>query len=155
MQIFTGAHADYHRPGDTADKLDVDGMERIAEFTVELLLYLANRDEPLSFLPPGAEKTDAAASSRGSTRRVSFGSIPDFNHSGEGVLLSGVIAGSPADKAGLQAGDLLVEFAGVGLEDLKSFSDVLKGLSPGDTVGVAFVRDGERLTTDVTVVERK
>lgn len=157
IQLFTGPHPDYHRPGDTADKIDYEGLGRIAGFTSELVLYLADREEPLTYLPPGVEKASAqaASTSQGQGRRVSFGSIPDFNHAGEGVLLSGVIPGSPAEKAGLQQGDLIVEFAGVAIEDLRAFSDVLKGLSPGDEVEVAFVRNGERQTATVTVVERK
>jgi hypothetical protein len=156
IQLFTGAHADYHRPGDTSDKIDFAGMERIAGFTTELLLYLGGLDEALTFLPPGAEKAAAQApAGSGSRRRVSFGSIPDFNHQDAGVLLSGVIPGSPAEKAGLQEGDLIVEFAGVAVDDLKSFSDILRSLSPGDETEVVFVRDGERQRVQVTVVERK
>ena len=156
VQIFTGPHVDYHRPGDTADKIDYAGLERIAEFTGELVSYLAGRDEVLSFVPPGAEKAAAKVPAAGDvSRRVSFGSIPDFNHTGEGVLLSGVIPGSPAEKAGLKEGDLLVEFEGAPVEDLRGFSGILKGLSPGDEVNVVFVRDGERRATTVTVVERK
>jgi aminopeptidase N len=156
VQIFTGAHADYHRPGDTADKVDFEGLERIAEFTTELAIYLADRDEPMAFIPPGADKAAAAApSSGGSGRRVSFGSIPDFNYTGDGVRVSGVIPESPAAQAGLKEGDLLVEFAGIAVDDLRSFSGILKGLSPGDEVDVVYLRDGERHTATVTVVERK
>jgi hypothetical protein len=156
VQVFTGPHADYHRPGDTADKIDFEGLERVAGFTTELAIYLAERDEPMDFVPPGADKAAAAAPpSRGGGRRVSFGSIPDFNYTGEGVLVSGVIPGSPAEKAGLKEGDLLVEFADVSIEDLRSFSDILKGLTPGEEVAVVFVRDGERHTATVKVVERK
>jgi hypothetical protein len=156
VQIFTGANADYHRPGDTADKIDYEGLDRVAGFTAELAAYLADRDEPMRFVPPGADKATAALPpAGGSGRRVSFGSIPDFNYTGEGVRLSGVIPGSPAEKAGLKEGDLVVEFAGVGVADLRSFSDVLKGLSPGDEVDLVYVRDGERHTTTVTVVERR
>jgi aminopeptidase N len=155
VQIFTGPHADYHRPSDTADKIDYEGLDRVAGFTTELLIYLADRDELLSFVPPGAEKAAAPPGAGGRGRRVSFGSIPDFNYSGEGVRVSGVIPGSPAEKAGLEAGDVLVEFAGVAVDDLRSFSDILKGLSPGEEVDVVFLRDGERHTATTTVVERK
>jgi hypothetical protein len=156
VQVFTGPHADYHRPGDTADKIDYEGLERVAGFTTELAIYLTDRDEPMEFVPPGADKAAAAAPpSGGSGRRVSFGSIPDFNYTGEGVRVSGVIPGSPAEKAGLKEGDLLVEFAEVAIEDLRSFSNILKGLTPGEEVGVVFVRNGERHTATVTVVERK
>jgi len=155
-QVFTGPHADYHRPGDTADKIDYEGLERVAGFTTELAIYLADREEPMDFVPPGADKAAASAPpSGGSGRRVSFGSIPDFNYTGEGVRVSGVIPGSPAEQAGLKEGDLLVEFAGVAVDDLRSFSGILKGLTPGEEVGVVFVRDGERHTATVKVVERK
>lgn len=157
VQIFTGANADYHRPGDTADKIDYDGLERVAGFATELAVYLADRDEPMTFVPPGAEKAAAAPSAGGAGkgRRVSFGSIPDFNYTGEGVRISGVIPGSPAEKAGLEEGDVVVEFADVAVEDLRSFSDILKSLSPGDDVEVVYVRGGERHTATVTVVERR
>jgi hypothetical protein len=113
-------------------------------------------EEPMAFVPPGAEKMAASApSSGGSGRRVSFGSIPDFNHTGEGVLVDGVIPGSPAEQAGIQKGDLLVEFAGISIEDLRSFSDILKGLEPGEKVSVVYVRGGERHEAIVKVVERK
>jgi hypothetical protein len=83
LQIFSGAHADYHRPGDTPDKIDYAGLERIAAFTSELVLYLADREEALTFLPPGAEKAAAQASPpRGGGRRVSFGSIPEGGSEG-------------------------------------------------------------------------
>jgi hypothetical protein len=156
VQLFTGAHADYHRPGDTADKIDYEGLERIAGFTTELMLYLGGRDTGFDFVPPGAEKAAAQApASGGRGRRVSFGSIPDFNYEGEGVLLSGVIPGSPAEKAGLQQGDVIVEFAGIAVDDLRGYSDVLKSLEPGDEAEVVFLRDGERQRAKVTVVERK
>jgi hypothetical protein len=156
VQIFTGPHADYHRPGDSADKIDYEGLERVAGFTTELAIYLAGRDEPMGFVPPGADEAAATTPpAGGSGRRVSFGSIPDFNYTGEGVRVSGVIPGSPAEKAGLKEGDLLVEFAGVAVDDLRSFSGILKGLSPGDEADVVYVRDGVRHSATVTVVERK
>ena len=70
------------------------------------------------------------------------------------VRVAGVVAGSPAEIAGLQEGDLILEFAGVEVEDLRSFSDILKGLNPGDEADVVYLRDGERSTATVTVVER-
>ena len=118
------------------------------------LLDLSGRS--LTFLPPGATSAPAQIAPKSSgSRRVTFGSIPDFNDKGEGVLLSGVIAGSPAEKVGLRAGDRIVGFAGVAVTDLASYSEVLKTLSPGDEAEVTFVRDGKRQTVKVTVVERK
>jgi hypothetical protein len=156
LHVFTGANADYHRPSDTPDRVNLEGLEQVAGFAAELTLYLADRQDPLTFVPPGATHAapPPAPADRGE-RRVSFGSIPDFNHQGKGTLLSGVIPGSPASEAGLRAGDLIVVFAEVEIEDLRSFSDVLRGLSPGDAVTVVFERDGERHTVASSVVERK
>jgi len=156
IQLFTGARADYHRPTDTPEKIDYQGLARITEYTQELVRYLADRDEPLGFTPPGAASAAAQpAAGRGGSRRVSFGSIPDFNHKGPGVLLSGVVPGSPAEQVGMRAGDVIVEFAGVAIEDLQGYSDVLKTLAPGDEADVTYMRDGARHAVKVKVVERK
>jgi len=156
VQIFSGANADYHRPGDTADKINYDGLDQVAGFTEELLLYLAGRDEPLSYIPPGAEALAARAPAAGGTgRRVSFGSIPDFNDTGDGILLTGVIPESPAAKAGLREGDRIVTFGGVAVEDLRAFSDVLKSFAPGDEVQAVFLRDGKRHEITAVLVARQ
>jgi len=155
LQVFTGANPDYHRPSDTPDKIDYAGLEEVAGFTAELVLYLAERVDPLTFVPPGAADAAPPPGPPRAERRVSFGSIPDFAHEGAGILLTGVIPGSPADQAGLRAGDLIVSFSGVAIDDLQGFSDVLRSLDPGDSVEVVYERDGERRTVASTVVERK
>jgi aminopeptidase N len=163
VQLFTGANPDYHRPSDTPDKIDVEGLAKIAEFTTELARYLADRDRPLSFVPEGAAKAAAHAAAEAQTkgatgasrRRVSFGSIPDFQRESGGVLLAGVLPGSPAEQAGLEAGDILVEFGGTPVDTLTDYSDAMKRYAPGDEVEVVFLRGQERKTVKVTLVERK
>jgi S1-C subfamily serine protease len=71
-----------------------------------------------------------------------------------GLRLSGVRGGSPADVAGLKAGDLIVAFGGKPVKDLYSYSDALYAHKPGDKVEVVFLRNGERLTTTVTLGTR-
>ena len=155
LHLFTGAHATYHRPSDTVDTIDVDGLLTLADFTAELVDYLAQADTGIEYVPAGATTVapDASKATEG-RRRVSFGSIPDFQRQGEGVALTGVIPGSPADEAGLQEGDVIVEFGGAPIEDLTDYSEAMKRHQPGDEVEVVFLRGGERLRVTVTLVER-
>jgi peptidase M28-like protein/PDZ domain-containing protein/peptidase M1-like protein len=150
VQLFSGPHLDYHRPTDTADKIDPTGLIKVASVTKEVLEYLASRAEPLSStLEPGAP-----AQSSKSERKVSLGTIPDFAYQGKGFKLSGVAPGSPAEAAGLREGDVIVAINGREVTGLKGFSDILKSLSPGDRVSVTYVRDG-RERTALTVVKRR
>jgi hypothetical protein len=160
VQIFTGPHPDYHRPGDTADKLDVAGLVKVATFVKEAVVYMAEREEPLHVtiepVTGGAAEAGAAAPSRGPStgRKVSFGSIPEFSYPGPGVQLSGVMPGSPAEKAGLKQGDILVRIDDHEIADLREFSDVLKALEPGQKIQATIRRDDETLTVPVTLEAR-
>jgi hypothetical protein len=165
VQVFTEPHADYHRPGDTADKIDGPGLVKVATFVKEGIAYLAEREQPLTntiasmkggpatAIPPGATPPGAAAGA-GQGRRVSFGTMPDFAFEGPGVKVAAVTAGSPAEKAGVREGDVLRSLDGKDVPDLRGFSDLLRGLSPGQTVKVVLSRGGQEQTLDVTVVER-
>jgi hypothetical protein len=155
VQIFTGAHADYHRPGDTADAVDGAGLVKVATFVKEGVQYLAEREQPLTnTIPKGGTPPPAAPGGQGQGRRVSFGTVPDFGFAGPGVRVSGVVASSPAEKAGLREGDIILKLDGKDVANLAGFSDVLKTLQPGQTVAVALKRDGQEQTVQVTVVER-
>ncbi len=157
VQIFTGPHEDYHRPGDTADKVDVDGLVKVATLVKEAVGYLANRVEPLTVTIAAPTPTTAAArpaTAPAGGRRVSFGAVPDFEFAGPGVKLSGVSPGSPAEQAGMRAGDVVVTLNGAPVGSLAEFSAVLRTLSAGQAVPVVFQRDGREQTATVTVVER-
>ncbi len=155
LHFTTGANPDYHRPSDTADKIAAAELAEVAEFVAEFVGYLADEPEAVTFVPPGAAsvKPPATAGS-GSPRRVSLGTIPDFSRTSGGVLLSGVMPGSPAAEAGLEKGDVLKQIGGVPVEDLAAFSQVLKSHAPGDVVEVVFERAGETLSKEVTLAER-
>jgi hypothetical protein len=154
LHFFSGAKPEYHRPGDDAALVDPEGIDRLAAYVAELVLHLAGEETPLTFVPAGVERMAAAAP--GTTkRRVSFGSIPDFARESGGVLLSGVMPGSPAESAGLVTGDLLVEVAGSGIDTIQDFQAVLAARAPGDTVTVRFVRDGQERSVPVVLAERR
>ncbi|HYN40346.1 MAG TPA: PDZ domain-containing protein, partial [Thermoanaerobaculia bacterium] len=87
-------------------------------------------------------------------RRVSFGTMPDFSFEGPGVKVEGVVPGSPAEKAGVKAGDVVLKLDGKDVANLRDFSEKLKGMTPGQVVKSTLRRDGKDLEVAVTLVER-
>ncbi|HSH68310.1 MAG TPA: M20/M25/M40 family metallo-hydrolase [Deferrisomatales bacterium] len=141
VQLFTGPHGDYHRPGDTAEKVDLAGLARVAEVTREVVEYLAGRPEALTSSLAGV--APAVPRDSGGGRRASLGAVPDFAFAGPGVRLDGVVPGSPAAEAGLQAGDVLLAAGGQELGRLADLSAVLKHVEPGQTLALRFRRGEE------------
>ncbi len=155
--LFTGANADYHRTTDTPEKINYEGLREIAAFTAETVRFLADRDRRLTFVAPPADnaKAPAAASQPAAPRRVSLGTIPDMAFQGDGVLISGVLPGSPAEKAGLQKGDRIVGVNDEKVSGLEDYSGILKSHKPGDAIRVRFIRGDQERTVEATLVERK
>ena len=157
LHFFTNTHEDYHRPSDDWEKVDAQGIERIASLVAVVTRHAAGGPgrAPITPVPVVA---DAAAPSGGPPNQgygPYFGSIPDMTPIENGVRLTGVRAGSPADRAGVQAGDVLVEFAGEPVTDLYAFTYALRERAPGDVVMVTVLRDGARLTLRAVLGERR
>ena len=146
--IFTGNHADYHKPSDTADKLNGAGMAATADMVQRLAAALSDHAGSFSY------QKVASPAPHGDTRSfgASLGTIPDYAGSdgATGVLLAGVRAGGAADQAGMKAGDLLVK---VGSHDVKNVEDlmyVLNESKPGEKTKAVVKRDGKTVELDVT-----
>lgn len=152
IQIFSGAGLDYHRPTDTPDKIDGAGMVKVATVAAEALDYLASTENRLSASSPSA--STAAPPAGSGSRRVSIGAIPDFAFQGPGLRIDGVVPGSPAEKAGMQAGDILTRLNGSEVNGLGSFNELLKKLAPGDKVELRWTRAGVEKKATVTAVAR-
>jgi Zn-dependent M28 family amino/carboxypeptidase len=152
IQIFSGAGLDYHRPSDTPDKVDGAGMVKVATVANEAIDYLASTEKRLSVSVPSGN-TPAPPASSGS-RRVSVGAIPDFAFQGPGLRIEGVVPGSPADKAGMQPGDILTHLSGSEVKGLGGFNELLKKLEPGDKVELRWTRAGVEQKATVTLVAR-
>lgn len=151
VQLFTGPHPDYHRPTDTADKIDAEGLVKVASVSKEVIEYLAGRPGPMtSTLKPG---TDAPSGPKGE-RKVGIGTIPDFAFIGAGCRLSGVVPGSPAEACGLKEGDTIIRVNATAVKGLKDLSGALKALRPGEKITVIFLRDGKEMTVETEAAER-
>ena len=151
VQIFTGGHADYHRPTDTIDKIDAAGLVKTAVFLKEAVTYLLEREEPLTARDAKPKQTAKMAAGG---RKVTFGTVPDFGFAGPGVRIGSLVPDSPAARAGLQAGDVLLKIDDQDIKDLRAFADFLKTLEPGDQVQATIERDGERVVVPVVVEQR-
>lgn len=152
VQFFSGVNSDYHRPSDTADKIDAAGMVKVASFVREGIVYLAERPEALTntINKTSGQKKPLARSARS----VSTGSVPDFAFSGKGVRLSDVHPGSAAAKAGWQKNDIIIAFDGKKIANMRDYSNALKAHKPGDSVHAALLRGGKKLTTTIILMER-
>ncbi|MCP5005263.1 MAG: M20/M25/M40 family metallo-hydrolase, partial [Planctomycetes bacterium] len=153
VHFFSGARDNYHRPTDTVDRIDTAGLVKAAAVLKEVVEYLAERPEPLTSTLSAVSESDSMIQKQPhKTRRVFLGTIPDFTYSGEGVRLSGVIPQSPA--AGLQEGDIITHIGDVIVEDLQTFSNLLKKLETGNGITIVFVRDNVELSLTTKVVAR-
>lgn len=152
LNFFTGSHQDYHRPSDTADKINYEDLERVANFGASVILRLANAEEAPSFTK--VQQTMESGGSRDAVR-VFTGTIPDYATEVNGLLLSGVIAGGPAEQAGLQGGDILIEFAGQKIANIYDYTYALDAVKVDQPVKVVYMRKGERRETTLTPRARR
>ncbi len=150
--FFTGNHGDYHTPDDDAARLDAEGEAHVLEVVSRTLRELLDAEErPVAI---AIEQRDLSAGEPGYGPYL--GTIPDFGGKpGTGVLIQGVRKGSPAEIAGLRAGDRITEFDGVGVANLEEYAALLFGARAGQRVLIVAVRDGERIVVEAILGQRR
>jgi hypothetical protein len=152
--FFSGLHADYHKPSDTADKIQPLPATRLLDLIAALTVELAGAKDRPQFVK--VEEPRPAGGGGGGGYGAYFGSIPDFGgEEGKGVKFADVSPGSPAAKAGLKAGDVLVRFGDKPITNLYDFTYALRAHKPGDVVVVKVLRDSQPVTASVTLGQRK
>jgi len=147
LHFFTGAHEDYHKPSDDADKINAAGGARVATLVASIAEAVADQ--------PGRPTYKSAPSPapRGDSRSygASLGTVPDYAGDGRpGVLIAGIRAGSAAEAAGIKRGDLLVELSGKEIRDIHDFMFILQRAKPGEKTNAVVIRDGKRVTVEAT-----
>jgi Peptidase family M28/PDZ domain len=136
LQFFTDLHEDYHRTTDDVDKINIVGLEQVADYVAGLATALANRPAGLTFVD--APRPQMAS---GGGYGAYLGTIPDMSESPGGVRISGTHKGGPADQAGLMAGDIITAIGEKTVANLYDMTDALRTHQPGDTVVIAVKRD--------------
>jgi len=138
--FFTGTHTDYHKPSDTADKINYLGLQRIILLVGDIARSLAQSP---------TRPTYAVAKSSGQMGQVrlsvSLGTIPSYGDTTDGMILDGVRDNSPASKAGLKAGDKIIKLAGKDVRNAMDYTYVLGSMKPGEEYEVELIRGTERM----------
>jgi aminopeptidase YwaD len=148
--FWTGTHADYHKPSDTADKIDYEAEARVVSFIAGIVRSVDSTD---------ARPTFAVAKSEGAGRatgfRVYLGTIPNYADSNDGLKLDGVREGSPAEKAGLKANDVIRKLAGRDVKNVYDYTYILGEMKAGEEYEVEVLREGKSLKLKITPAARK
>ena len=152
LMLFTGAHADYHKPSDTPDKINGAGLARIATFARALVDSLDAR--PRVRYQRAAADSSVGRIAGGAGYGAYLGTIPDYMQTEGGVLLSGVRAGGPAENAGLKEGDVIVKFDGVRIDNIYDYTFALRSRKPGQTVRITVKRGAAESEIPATLGRR-
>jgi len=147
--FYTGSHDDYHRPTDTADRINAAGMARIAAMASRVVTRLAGEPRPAYVKLPPPERRERRRDVPAGT--ALFGVMADGRGQGDGVRISGVMPGSAAARAGLAEGDVIVRFADVSVASFDDLRIAVRARRPGDLVSVVFLRDGTARTGSETL----
>ena len=148
--FFTGSHEDYHKPTDTADRVNYDGEARVLQFVRDVVYQVQSRDRRPTY---AVAKSEASARSTGF--RVSLGTVPSYGDSTDGLKLDAVREGSPAAAAGLRVGDKIVRLAGRDVRNVYDYTQALSGMKAGQEYEVEVLRDGRRLSMKITPAARR
>ena len=153
--FFSGLHGDYHKPSDTWDKIDAPDAAQLLGYVAQIATRLANDSERPTFQRVVEKAAPSVSSSSSGGYGPNFGSIPDFDEPPKGVRFADVRDGTPAAKAGLKAGDILIEFDGKDIGNLYDFTYALQAHKPGDEVLVKVLRGSQTIEAKVLLTERR
>ncbi len=148
ISLFTGVHGDYHTPRDTAEKINYPGLLKITQLTQEFINELSIKES----IQPVFEKVEGGARAQGTERsfRIYLGTIPDYSQEGvQGVRISGVSKNSPAEKSGLIAKDIIIEFNGKSIDSIHDYVFSLQAAEPNKEVALKIRRSNEVITLKV------
>lgn len=138
LHFFSGQHEDYHKPEDDFDKINYEGIGQIKFLVLELMASVDMRNEKLTFSKTKDEQKSAARF------KVTLGVMPDYMYQGEGMRIDGIIEDRPAQKAGLEKGDIVIELGGNKVSDIYNYMEALSKFSKGDKTNVK-VKRGEKV----------
>jgi len=153
LHFFTGTHADYHRATDTWEKLNIEGMARVTDLVLGIALEIADAKEPIRFVSLPARSSQSSASAAG--LRTYLGTIPDYGVASDGVRLAGVSGDSPAARAGLREGDVIVRLGEKKIQNIEDLTDALGAHQAGDQVDITALRNGRPITVKATLMSRR
>jgi hypothetical protein len=144
LHFFTGSHGDYHKPSDDAEKINYEGESKVLEIIVKLI-EAVDKDPKLAFLTTKSKSMSGARSFK-----VTMGVMPSYSSTEEGLKIDGVSDGKAAQKAGLLAGDLIVQMGDIKIKNIEDYMGALGKFEKGQTINVIVKRKDENITLPVT-----
>jgi len=144
LHFFTGSHSDYHKPSDDWDKINYAGEKEVLELIIAVIEKLDNEPK-LAFLTTKNKSMDSSRSFK-----VTLGIMPSYTSDASGLLVDGVTEGRPAQRAGIETGDIIIEIGEFPIQDIQNYMDALSKFEKGQTVPVKVKRKNEVITVAVT-----
>ncbi len=151
LHFFTGTHKDYHAPTDDVALINGEGSAKVASYVYDVAVALNSLRSKPEFTKIIATSNEGR--SMGSVK-VYVGTIPDYSYSGTGMKISGVKEGSPAEKGGLKAEDVILKFGEVEVNDIYSYMYAMSGYKPGDEVEIIVKRNEENVPLKIQLGSR-
>jgi len=149
--FFTGTHEDYHKPTDTAEKINYQGLLKITNYVGEIVKSIDTNQAKPTY---AVAKSSGIMGGRGGFT-ISLGTVPSYAESTDGMTIDAVRDASPAQKAGLKAGDKIVKLAGREIRNVGDYTFVLGEMKADVEYQVEVVRGAERLTFKIVPAARK
>ncbi len=144
IHYFTGTHTDYHKPTDTEEKINYDGMSRVRKHILGLIERSDGRGK-FEFT-----KTEDVNTENAPRFKVTLGVVPDYMFDGKGMRIDGVSEGKPAANAGLKTGDIVIRLGEVEVNDMMSYMKALSMFEKGQSTKVVVQRGEEQLEKEIT-----
>jgi hypothetical protein len=149
LHFYTGSHLDYHQPTDDAHKINARGGAKITRLVADVATSLATQEARPRFQ---ASRKKNEPEGTPSTFRVVMGLTPNYVDDGKkGMLVDAVSLEGPAETAGMQGGDRIVEIGGQPVQNIYDYMAATRSNKAGDTVTVVVARDGRERTMQVTL----
>lgn len=149
--FFTGTHSDYHKPTDDAEKINFEGEEKVANYVFDIALAVDKLDKRPQYVKV---EEPAARPGGGGKTRVTVGTVPEFGYNGNGYKISGVTDGSPAAKAGIKAGDIIIKFGPKTVSNIYDFMYASQDYKAGDKVDIVVLRRNTEMTFNVELIAK-
>lgn len=144
LHFFTGQHSDYHKPTDDANKINYKGEVQILEFIIQLIEKTAQQKQSMQFQKTAAPKDNKA------TFKVTMGIMPDYTFDGKGLRVDGVLPNKPAEKAGIQKGDIIIQLGGYNISNIEDYMKALSKFEKGQSTKVTIKRGNDDIQIYVT-----
>lgn len=145
LHFFTGQHSEYHKPSDDAELINYEGIDLVSQYIYQLVTALDGEDK-LTF----TKTKDQSQGSRATSFKVTLGVVPDYTYGKKGMRIDGVSEGKPAQKAGLQQGDVILKIGDKEIEDIYTYMEALGSFEPEQNTTIVIQRGEEQLTLPLT-----